>query len=125
MKKIIALFATMAVVLSLTCVCMAANNKGPSCGAQYNNYRMKAWVTAPEDRSNYQYYAAVELWNGSGRFPANDKIVRGMYNIYTARTKTADSGKNKNSTCGYAVMYLKDDYGKYVKEATRSGKFYY
>ncbi len=124
MKKIIALLAAFVVVLSMTCVCMAKET-GPDCGAEYKSNRMKAWVLAPEACCNYTYYIGVELWNGSGRFPANDKIVQGRFgSINFSLKKTADSGKNKNATKGYAVMYLKDDYGNYVKAATRKGKFY-
>ena len=122
MKKLVALAAVFAVVLSLTCVCMAKDN-GPSCGAEYSNHKMKAWVVAPEERSNYYHYEAVELWNETGRFPNSDDINKGYYTMYTSRKQSA-SGYNKNANRGYAVMYLKDDYGDFVKEATRKGRYY-
>lgn len=127
MKKLIALAAVFAVVLSMTCISVSASSGDPSCDAKYysSNHYIKAWITVPGKTSNYQYWIGVELWNDTGRYPDCDKIKQGKYTLYTfSETQTAKSGSNKNSTKGYAVMRLLDDGGNPVKSGSRKGQYY-
>lgn len=125
MKKLIALVMTVVVVLSMTCVCMA-DDKGASCGATYHSilHYMEAYVRAPEAKLGCFYYVACELWNDTSRYSNFDGINRGKYISTTSRKQTAKTKSYSKSTRGYAVMYIKDSNGNFIKEATRKGQFY-
>lgn len=126
MKKLVALAAVFAVVLSMTCVCMA-DDKAASCGAKYHSilHYQDVYVKAPEDKVDCYRWMLCELWNDSSRYANFDGKNEGKYISTTLRKQTARTTSYSKSTRGYAVMYLKDSEGNFIREGTRSGKFYY
>lgn len=126
MKKLIALLAAVVVVLSMTCVCMAKDDKVASCGATYHSilHYQDAYVKAPDDKVGCYRYIHCELWNDTSRYSNFDGHNEGKYISTTIRKQTAKTKSYSKSTRGYAIMFLKDSNGNFIKEGTRKGQYY-